>query len=302
MGVRLRFQSSGAMPSDAAPLILRGPSLTIGRGATNDIVLPDPDQMLSRNHCVIEDHGSHVAVVDLSSNGTFLNYGKMPLGPTPTPLNDGDVLTVGSYELAVEITQDAALPDPLAVAPLDADPMSPGRAENAPDPLALLDDAGPGGDFLDDLLGERAPTGPSQLNPVDPIDDLLPPMGDEEDPFFQKPDAGRQGHGASLPAHNPATQDGFSPQQSPRADSVIPDDWDDEFFSGIGGGTPPAVSQNPVATPQITQPPASEPEPEPTVPGLDDDPFAEPAEAAEDPQTALQRNQLSPASPNPKRK
>ncbi|KUP91558.1 type VI secretion system-associated FHA domain protein TagH [Tritonibacter horizontis] len=243
MGVRLRFQSSGTMPSDAAPLELRGPSLTIGRGGTNDVVLPDPDQLLSRNHCVIEDHGSHVSVVDLSSNGTFLNYSKMPLGPTPTPLHDGDVLMVGSYELAVEITQEGGLPDPLAVDPLAADPLSPGRAENAPDPLDLLDDAGPGGDFLDDLLGDSAPKGPSQMNPVDPIDDLLPPLGEEEDPFFQAPDDGRQGQGASLPAHNPALQDGFSPQHTPQA-SVIPDDWDDEFFADIGGGAP--VGHEPV--------------------------------------------------------
>jgi len=272
MGVRLRFQSSGTMPSDAAPLVLRGPSLTIGRGATNDVVLPDPDQMLSRNHCVIEDHGSHVAVVDLSSNGTFLNYGKMPLGPTPTPLNDGDVLTVGSYELAVEITQDAALPDPLAMEPAAADPLSPGRAENAPDPLALLDDAGPGGDFLDDLLGESAPTGPSQINPVDPIDDLLPPMGEEEDPFFEQPDDGRQGQGASLPAHNPAAQDGFSPQHAPQP-NVIPDDWDDEFFSGIAGDS--GNQDRPPAPPERQETKRPNPEPATAPPSVEADPVAE---------------------------
>lgn len=296
MGVRLRFQSSGTIPSDSAPLELRGPSLTIGRGATNDVVLPDPDQLLSRNHCVIEDHGSHVAVVDLSSNGTFLNYGKMPLGPTPTPLNNGDVLIVGSYELAVEITQDASLPDPLMIDPLAAEPLSPGRAENAPDPLALLDDVGPGGDFLDDLLGAEAPKGPSQLNPVDPIDDLLPPLGEEEDPFFQRADDGRGGQGASLPAHNPAMQDGFSPQHVPQA-NVIPDDWDDDFFSGIGGETSapapapvqgshqdpfadllPPAAEDPIAppTPEIVAPPVAPPAP------ASFDPFAEVIDGVED--------------------
>lgn len=315
MGVRLRFQSSGTIPSDAAPLELRGPSLTIGRGATNDVVLPDPDQLLSRNHCVIEDHGSHIAVVDLSSNGTFLNYGKMPLGPTPTPLNNGDVLTVGSYELVVEIQRDAAFADPLALDPLAADPLSPGRAENAPDPLALLDDAGPGGDFLDDLLGDSAPKGPSQLNPVDPIDDLLPPLGAEEDPFFQRPDDGRQGQGASLPAHNPAVQDGFSAPHVPQA-SVIPDDWDDEFFSGIGGGSDPApvahvapqpVDPQPVAPSfpfeTAARPPAPVPEPAP-VPvqqgarSMAYDPFAESIDGVEDrtyPEVAVPQ----PAQPAP---
>ncbi len=304
MGVRLRFQSSGTIPSDSAPLELRGPSLTIGRGATNDVVLPDPDQLLSRNHCVIEDHGSHVSVVDLSSNGTFLNYGKMPLGPTPTPLNNGDVLTVGSYELAVEITQDAGLPDPLSVDPLAADPLSPGRAENAPDPLALLDDVAPGGDFLDDLLGTEAPKGPSQLNPVDPIDDLLPPLGEEDDPFFQNPDDGRQGQGASLPSHNPAMQDGFSAPHAPQA-NVIPDDWDDEFFSGIGGETAPAAASpaptvDPIADPipPIEQTFAPQPEapvapPTPVAPEAFD-PFAEPIAGVED-----RTVEPTPAAPAP---
>lgn len=243
MAVTLKFQNSGAMPGDAAPVPMQGSSLTIGRGASNDLVLPDPDQMLSRNHCAIEDHNGNVVVVDLSANGTFLNYSKIPLGRTPTPLNNGDVLCVGNYELLVEIREamaTAGIPEPLAAAP-----ASPGVAGNAPDPLALLDDAGPGGDFLDDLLGESKPTGPSQLNPVDPIDDLLPPLGEDEDPFFQKPSDGREGEGASLPSHSPSASDGFV---APAAhSSVIPDDWDDDFLSGIGEDKAPAPSAETVA-------------------------------------------------------
>ena len=243
MAVTLKFQNSGAMPGDAAPVPMQGSSLTIGRGASNDLVLPDPDQMLSRNHCAIEDHNGNVVVVDLSANGTFLNYSKIPLGRTPTPLNNGDVLCVGNYELLVEIREamaTAGIPEPLAAAP-----ASPGVAGNAPDPLALLDDAGPGGDFLDDLLGESKPTGPSQLNPVDPIDDLLPPLGEDEDPFFQKPSDGREGEGASLPSHSPSASDGFV---APAAhSSVIPDDWDDDFLSGIGEDKAPAPPAEKVA-------------------------------------------------------
>ena len=143
MGVRLKFQSSGAVPGNGAPVVMNGPSLTVGRGAGCDLVLPDPDQQLSRNHCVIEDHNGNVVVVDLSANGTFLNYAKIPLGRTPTPLNNGDVLCVGNYELVVEIVATAAA-DPLDLAPAAMPAASPGVAEHAPDPLALLDDAGPG--------------------------------------------------------------------------------------------------------------------------------------------------------------
>jgi type VI secretion system protein ImpI/type VI secretion system protein len=255
------------MPGDAAPVPMRGPSLTVGRGASCDLVLPDPDQMLSRNHCVIEDHNGNVVVVDLSSNGTFLNYSKIPLGRTPTPLNNGDVLCVGNYELVVEIRDDLADVGDMIAAPAAQGPASHGNAANAPDPLQLLEDAGPGGDFLDDLLGE-GPKGPAQFNPVDPIDELLPPLGEEEDPFFQKTSDGREGEGASLPNHNPTASDGFAAPAS--QSSLIPDDWDDDFLSGIGEPEVPA----PQPDPQPVTPPREVPQPPTEVP-----PSAPPQEA-----------------------
>lgn len=107
MRVTLRFQSSGTVPGNARPVTMRGASLTIGRGPDNDLVLPDPDRMVSKTHCVIENHGGNVVAVDLSTNGTFLNYGKVPLGRTPTPLNDGDVLSLGPYEIVVALAPGA---------------------------------------------------------------------------------------------------------------------------------------------------------------------------------------------------
>ncbi|MBT8155477.1 type VI secretion system-associated FHA domain protein TagH [Epibacterium ulvae] len=273
MGVRLKFQSSGSVPGRGKPVVMNGPSLTVGRGAGCDLVLPDPDQQLSRNHCVIEDHNGNLVVVDLSANGTFLNYAKIPLGRTPTPLNDGDVLCVGNYELVVEVFDSAAAMDPLNLAPAAAVAASPGVAENAPDPLALLDDAGPGGDFLDDLLGE-GPTGPSQLKPADPIDDLLPPMGEDEDPFFAKPQDGRDGEGASLPHHAPSASDSFASSAAPQS-SVIPDDWDDEFFSDLGPKDAPDPA--PAAAPLAAEPVADTPFDDPPEPA----PAAAPVATAE---------------------
>ncbi len=253
MTVTLKFQSSGTIPGDAQPMQMQGGSLTIGRGPSNDVVLPDPDRMLSKNHCVIEDHNGNVLVVDLSTNGTFLNYSKIPLGNIPTPLNSGDVLCVGTYELVVEI--GGGLPDiaDMIAAPAAAAQVSPGFAGDAPDPMKLLDDAGPGGDFLDDLLGaEGGPTGPSQMNPVDPIDDLLPPLGEDEDPFFQKPADGRDGTGASLPMHSPSANDAFT---APAANlSQIPDDWDDLLGGPSPQEAPPQPQPVAVPTPAPAEP------------------------------------------------
>lgn len=271
MPVTLKFQSSGTMPGNAQPVRMQGGSLTVGRGEANDLVLPDPDRLLSKSHCVIEDHNGNVVIVDLSTNGTFLNYSKIPLGKVPTPLNSGDVLALGSYELVVNITSDLVEVETGPADPLAQGPASHGDASKAPDPLALLDDAGPGGDFLDDLLGaEAGPTGPSQINPVDPIDELLPPMGeDEEDPFFQKPDDGRQGEGASAPSHNPSAQDSFAPQSS-GGGGLIPDDWDDDLL-GVGAKKAEPASQPEPEPPKtvVPAPPAAKSKPKPAAPAPD---------------------------------
>src|SRR6056297_258590 len=121
MPVVLKFQSTGSIPGDGAPVTMQGQSLTIGRGAENDLALPDPDRTLSKRHCVIEDHNGNVVVVDISTNGTFLNYGKLALGGTPTPLNDGDILSLGPYEIKVCIGQDEKgqpIADPMEDAPV----------------------------------------------------------------------------------------------------------------------------------------------------------------------------------------
>lgn len=291
MAITLKFQSSGAMPGGAQPVQMQGGSLTVGRGPANDMVLPDPDRMLSKNHFVIEDHNGNVVIVDLSTNGTFLNYSKIPLGRIATPLNNGDVLSAGSYELLVEIGGDLADIGDLIATPVAQAAASHGIAENAPDPLALLDDAGPGGDFLDDLLGaDEGPTGPSQLNPVDPIDDLLPPLGEEEDPFFNKPDDGRDGQGGSIAMHNPSGQDAFIPQAV--SSNLIPDDWDDDLLGGPVKTPPlqPATivsARMPMAADPFPEAATSAPEPvaaRPAIPEPTPEPNSEPtSEVAAEP-------------------
>jgi type VI secretion system protein len=289
MAVTLRFQSTGTVPGSGAPVVMVGNNLTVGRGPENDLVLPDPDRLISKTHCVIEDHSGNVVVVDLSTNGTYLNYGKVALGRVATPLHDGDVLSLGTYELVVSISGSRPA-DPLAsiAPPLDDAPVSHGQAGRAPDPLDLLDDAPPGGDFLDDLLGASSkPHGPSVIQRADPYDPLsLPPLGDEEDPLLG-PAAPVAHKGASAPSHNPSVTDHFAP--AGRSSAVIPDDWDD-----LLAPTPPRASPRaaPVVTPSlpVVQPPdplddlltpaASAPEPPPPAPVVSEAPAATPPAVA----------------------
>lgn len=222
MAVTLRFQSSGAVPGDGHPITMRGVSLTIGRGAENDVVLPDPDRQISKTHCVVENHNGNVVVVDFSTNGTFLNYGKVPLGRTATPINDGDVLIMGPYELVVQITSAASYAEPMA--PLPDERASFGNAKAAPDPYKLLDDAAPGGDFLDSLLGGSKPTGPGQFRKSEEFVELLPPLGDDGPLLGPPRDLPSQ---PAMRDHSASITDSFLPAGKTVAKSVIPDDWDD---------------------------------------------------------------------------
>ncbi|MBE1283375.1 MAG: type VI secretion system-associated FHA domain protein TagH [Rhodobacteraceae bacterium] len=247
---------------------MRGPSLTIGRGAENDLVLPDPNRELSKRHCAIEDHNGNVIVVDFSTNGTFLNYGKLALGSTPTPLNDGDILSIGPYELMVSIASTDT--QEVIADPLDDMQVSPGQADRAPSPADLLDAPGDGGDFLEDLLGSsQSPVGPGVVKREDPYnaaygdDGLLPPLGEEDGilpPIGSDPFAGQ---GSSQGVHNPAAQDHFRPN-TPQQPYAIPDDWDDDLLSP-GGGDP--RSSDPFSQPQPEPEPQPQPQPAPSVPG-----------------------------------
>ena len=269
MPVTLRFQSSGAVPGDGHPIVMRGPSLTIGRGPENDVVLPDPDRMISKTHCVVENHNGSVVVVDFSTNGTFLNYGKVALGRTATPINDGDVLIMGGYELVVEITSANSRSSD-ALAPLADERASFGNARAAPDPYKLLDDAGPGGDFLDSLLGSPdKPKGPGQFRKEQENVELLPPIGDDGPLLGPAPIMPSQ---PAMRDHTASVNDSFLPAQAAQSKSVIPDDWDD-FLAP----TPPV---RPRPTPQALAPGADLYSHTPAAPGQpapQDDIFGGPA-------------------------
>jgi type VI secretion system FHA domain protein len=247
--VTLHFQSTGTIPGDGRSVQMHGAGLTLGRGSENDVELPDPDRMLSKRHCAIEDHNGSIIAVDMSTNGTFLNYGKLPLGTIPTPLHDGDILSLGSYEIMVSISADGVKSNVLAD-PLEDGAIGHGDAGNAPSIDDFLDAPGDGVDFLDDLLGDRnAPVGPRGVSRDEPGEDdgLLPPWGEDDDPLLPPPADPDPGLGASSPAHNPSAQDHFLAPSAIPSDgggSAIPDDWDDDFLASDG---PPMT--NPFAEP-----------------------------------------------------
>jgi type VI secretion system FHA domain protein len=298
LSVTVHFQSTGTVPGDGRPVAMFGASLTIGRGAENDMVLPDPQKAISKRHCAIETAHGAVVAIDMSTNGTFLNYSKMPIGDVPAPLNDGDVLTIGSYELLVEIREAAAAP---TISPAQVGPDA--RSDD------LLGDDVAGGDFLDDLLGDGAPvTGPSSITRRDDFDDdgLLPPL-DDDDLLGDAPPPGPAA-GASQPDHAPSAEDHFRP--SPVTQSIIPEDWNPDDLLGDEPLSPPAGATGPDAVQGAADSPAADPfaddpfataPPAPATPSEHDAPQATPpqqaaANAPDPDQTAAARAATSPGA------
>lgn len=82
-------------------IILREGETVLGRATDCELYLPDPE--VSRRHSCIdrtrdESGRDRIWLRDLgSTNGTFKNGQKIPRGETPTEVNQGDVIRVGSH-------------------------------------------------------------------------------------------------------------------------------------------------------------------------------------------------------------
>ena len=105
---------------------------SIGRAATNQLVLPDPERTVSRVHAeVVLRNGGH-AVIDRGSNPVLLNG--QPLGNgREQPLRDGDELQVGGYTLQASVGQPPSASDPFADL---FEPVRPAAPVPAPLPVA----------------------------------------------------------------------------------------------------------------------------------------------------------------------
>ncbi len=113
--------------------------LSIGRGPANDWVLQDPEQHLSKTHCIVSFEGGRYVVTDVSSNGIYMNG-----SPQRVPrdgkaaLVDGDEFLMGDF--LVRVSEVEALSS-RAVTDSAASPSRgvPAAASYADDPFGLDD-------------------------------------------------------------------------------------------------------------------------------------------------------------------
>ncbi len=78
--------------------------MAIGRSSDNDWVLPDPERLVSSQHCVIQYKDGRYYLTDNSTNGVELvKAGIRMRRGNSEPLQDGELIRIGDYEIQARI-------------------------------------------------------------------------------------------------------------------------------------------------------------------------------------------------------
>ncbi len=113
-------------------LSLENGPVTLGRGPESPV--PLDDTLISRNHVSVTAQQGTLCVMDLSSNGVWVNGQPMPK-MTPVPVGEKDEVRVPGYRLYLQALRPA--PTPPAPLPLPASlplPAPPASRPSAPPP------------------------------------------------------------------------------------------------------------------------------------------------------------------------
>jgi len=205
------------LPEADCSRVLETGTLTIGRGQENDWVLPDPERVISKQHCAIESAGGQYLLIDMSSNGVFFNRSETPIGQgNSVALKDGDHFRISHFEIEVRVsehrdTAPGGHDDAMRAGSVTTFPELPGEPS--------VTDAS-----LDDILGFSEDVGPAHKQEPEP--GALP----SQDFFAPAPaDEGISADFTAEMEHVPLDQDFLQvPEPVPDAAAEIPDDWDEE--------------------------------------------------------------------------
>ncbi|SFW55017.1 MULTISPECIES: type VI secretion system-associated FHA domain protein TagH [Pseudomonas] len=264
--------------------------MAIGRNSDNDWVLPDPERLVSGKHCVIQYKDGRYYLTDNSTNGVELVKAGVRLRKgNSEPLQDGEVIRIGDYEIQARVDFNLPVTDsnPFAESPSSFEALMGQQSAAAPVPSPIQ------------------VASPAHFQGVSAMD-TLPDLFDFLAPSSVPP--------ATQPDHVPAEQHNFRPPTPiarpspppvvepvvPASASVIPDDWDP--FSDKPA--PVAVAPLPVAPPPVPLPPVVEPIATPVSQPPLVDIFAEisappPAPVREAPVTRVETPVAPPVAPVP---
>ena len=116
--LKIRIENFNSLP-DGGPLeyVVDQRGFDFGRDSHLDWMLPDKGRIVSGKHCEVRFYDDAYWLVDVSTNGTFVN-GSTKRVQNPYQLNEGDRLQVGEYVLSVTIDlpqkRNASFDQPIA--------------------------------------------------------------------------------------------------------------------------------------------------------------------------------------------
>jgi len=222
---------------------------TLGRAPDNQWVLEDPERFISGSHSeVVCEHGQYF-LVDLSTNGTFLNGAAEPIGKgNRVQFNDGDRFSLGDYEFQINLFGDGGM--------AAADPF---EQEFGADPFASPADpfaASTADPFGTPMAGHIPSTDPLSLGTIEETDPLA--ALDRAGQSFGSNDQ----YSPAFPVDTHSDQSGFMNEAVDWPTAAvetggIPEDWEDDITS------PGAVNMAQAAAPVAQRPKPSRQAPPP---------------------------------------
>ncbi|MCT4498544.1 type VI secretion system-associated FHA domain protein TagH [Pseudomonas sivasensis] len=226
-------------PGQCAEKSMNQGSMAIGRSSDNDWVLPDPERLVSSQHCVIQYKDGRYYLTDNSTNGVELvNAGVRMRRGNSELLQNGELIRIGDYEIQARIDFNVQVADsqPFAGESPNSFEALMGAVVNAPLATPVIAPQFQGAssmDTLPDLFDFLSPT-------------AVPPP--------------------TVPDHVPCEQHDFRPptpvavpvvEAPPVSGSVIPEDWD--LFGDAPAPLVSAPPPPPPTAPIIPPPPVVEP-------------------------------------------
>ncbi|MCL2160492.1 MAG: type VI secretion system-associated FHA domain protein TagH [Betaproteobacteria bacterium] len=222
----------GMPPSQPLQVCFDSSGGTIGRAATNALVLNDSDRTVSRVHAQVVCREGRYYIIDRGSNPLQCNGRTLGAG-NESPLSDGDQLTIGSYELVVRALADTTASSAAGSSARSASTVANGLY----DPFSNLL-AGLGTPPAASAAPESVALPESMAPP--PLDDLLAPPPTPATPLGLDPQ----------PSRNPGALDDFcdiiapAAQNTPSIDSLFSNGLGDDSLAlsplaALMGGTAP---------------------------------------------------------------
>lgn len=234
-------------PGQASEFTVGERAITIGRNSDNDWVLPDPERLVSSRHCTIQYRDGRYYLTDDSTNGSELvNAGVKLRRGNSEPLQHGEVIRIGDYEIQARIDSAPAGALPGQAEPASFEALMAHQAGVAATPAAAFAPSARSHQTLPDLfdfLGPSSVPAPSQPDHVPAQQhDFRPPT--------------------PLPASAPIVEPPAPVVSAPGPLGLIPADWD-----ALAPAAAPAIPATEldtapapmpdIAPPDVATPPAS---------------------------------------------